>query len=692
MWVSWRCINNYNFFKFQKNLHKIKQNMDPPWGHQGQPPAGHWDHGGAGKLRDQLNVRLQLETLRNHDVKYSLGLAEERSRAEEQSRRVDDYRERCRVAEASLLEQSKELASLKEGQAYLLQQYEQLGGDYHAKVQLLAELEEKCKDAQGMTSTVDAMRGDMKYELSQMEQRLREREAALLSEAETFRIRLRELDELCTSKDTLIQKMEGQVEFARTSLEQAVANNARLEEGLTQTRAELSFERNHTSDLSLEVSRLEAALDKGARMFVEASLQEEGGGGNETNQLRARIERGQADLAICVSERAQLAARVDALEAEKAALAHTMEHTSPPRPRYAEGGYGGGGGGGGGGGSVHTQVRFEQSTPHHVMQQTIERLQAELHAAKQTQPMAGGGVLAGMQVELMRLQQQMQPPSDPQVAVLQGTVERLQAELHQAKSQQTPQSEGMQVLAGMQAELMRLQQQQQQQPQPPSDPQVVMLQGTVERLQAELQAAKMQQNPRQEGVQALAGMQAELMRLQQQQQQSASMFTQNTPQTPPPAIPQRSESPVVEPLALKMQAAIDDLQRLTSPGKGDVQGGRAPETPLMLWEGLLAARRRNVVPSTAAYARSKLHLYLHDKLTMHFSAEGAQEAFAVLAKYKADAFAGRITPGTQSTPPQNVSPDSDLSVVVMSMEEQKIPARKGTFFCFFLNKTTCCQF
>ena len=283
-------------------------------------PVGTWAAGGAELLRKQLAVKLQLETARNNDVKMNLGLAEERVKADALKTRNDELRVRCE-------QQDKELTALRDGQEYLLQQYENLGKEYH----------EKLSDKDGALVSI---KDEIKSEVQNMESRLKQREASLLSEAEAFRGRLRDLEGISGSKDDIILKMEGQVEFARGSLEGAVASNTRLEEHVSRVTSELDLERKHSATLAMEVSRLEAAINRGAQLYVEACSELEGATAAaatslppEASQdaraaisaLQSRLDEREKVLTQCVSERNAFSRKAGYLESQLSNLTQMLD-------------------------------------------------------------------------------------------------------------------------------------------------------------------------------------------------------------------------------------------------------------------------------------------------------------------------------------------------------------------------------
>ena len=648
--------------------------------------AGQWAQGGAERLREQLNTRLQLETLKNHDVKYNLGLAEERQRAVEHARQADDVREKLQAAEETVLVQEKEIKALKEGQEYILSQYEDLGRQFHKKVQESAELEARQTEKNGLLGTMDTMRADLKQEMGLMEVRLKERETALLDEAATFRARLQELDALSDEKDLLLQKMEGQVEFARTSLEHAVGNNTRLDETVQRLEGELALEKQHTNGLTLEAGRLEKAVQKGAEMYIEACdeverwrplvaaaalaqqqqqqqgvlqtlVQAAAGPGAATShhaaaavavaeasaatkigRLTTLLEQRDAEVAALVAEKSAVDARAAELARQKEALVRIVEAQSPPR----------------------SQAQQQQQQPPTYLPQMQHPTQQQPAYALPPPPQP-----AAFQQQFPPQQHFPDPAKQYQQQQQQQQYQYQQQQpLHQQTHLQPPGSPSP--FLHTPPHSLGDAQQQQPQPQPqPSHP-LSHPRGDVAALTSMVSA-----------------LQSELSSLQRQAAAAAPASAPAAPSGAPPhhhhhypppssqTAQRRSASPAVEPLAMKMQAAIEDLHRLTSP-HGEVSPPPRPlglppppaapaaapllpspaapaavpappaTTPQELWARLLQARQRGAAscPEGAAYERAMVQLCAKGQLTTYHHALGAQEAFAEVARVKAAAFRG----------------------------------------------------
>eukprot|EP01062_Namystynia_karyoxenos_P006046 TRINITY_DN12112_c3_g1_i1.p1 TRINITY_DN12112_c3_g1~~TRINITY_DN12112_c3_g1_i1.p1 ORF type:complete len:1106 (+),score=434.00 TRINITY_DN12112_c3_g1_i1:79-3396(+) len=361
--------------------------------------------GGAERLRLQLQKRLQLEQQRNLSIKHTLGLAEQRFRAQSERQRREELAARCQELEERDAAQLTEISTLKEGQEYLLRQYEQLEREYQRRVQQIANAEdhanrEEAKNAE-LSARLEMLQDQLSRETRDMEEKrrqlqqeleqrreeearaarrreqqlhdeylardadyrreLRIREDAAKSElAEHRRVledKVMELEEAVQEKELTLQKMEGQIEFARNSLEAAVVTNARLEERGTELGRELAREREHAKQLAVEVARLEDAVERGAALYVDACSQMEGlarGTGSslpqppaaaqrdrdtherELEAMRQLLEAKDESLAQALGESNLLRERVKVFEEQARELIALAAATPPPQPQQQQ--------------------------------------------------------------------------------------------------------------------------------------------------------------------------------------------------------------------------------------------------------------------------------------------------------------------------------------------------------------------
>ncbi|KAJ9466837.1 hypothetical protein DIPPA_01969, partial [Diplonema papillatum] len=658
-----------------------------------------WASGGAERLREQLQMRLQLETLRNHDVKYNLGLAEERSRVVEQTKRSDDFRSKFLAAQERIAEQEKENAALREGQDYLLLQYEDLGKQYHKKVQetmdfedklaatqakvaisddraaaseekLMASLERTTAMEQSVQQTVHSVKNELKSELQFMETRLKEREqvlkereATLLAEAEIFRNRLQDLEHICDSKDALVHRLEGQVEFARTSLEQAVATNTRLEEKQTAAENALVSEKEAKTALELEVKKLEEAVQRGAQLYVDACSELENANhgnpfalhiGSDSSQLQVNqkseaimlqnlLQQKEHTLSQAIAEKLALGKKLDFFEVQYNSLLHKFE-----------------------------DVIAGQQQQHEQMEGERERLMHEREADKQTL-LDREHSLQMQEVQMQHLQQQVQvlgrSPFRPEQLAMPHSVTATARISPQRQRPNTPpssqpypttvpvhtlgQSDIVQAQWGTSRSNVRTpgfvpDQQQQQQLQmgrsqwPDVNYSVTALAGSQRTLpqHSETTPAWQAEPPRTPTDAStrtvftpspdILLLRQDLHRMQEQLKQHLPRATVNKAEQTAPR--EASGSPSVNPLAMKMQAAIAELQRLSSPerarpalvavdAKEDIVSNHQsvhydpPENnqkhSMTLWGGILRGRLHNNLGSLSTlYQNATLNLLI----------------------------------------------------------------------------------